>query len=83
MSELYEKSLLKLELDQVLQLLSQCAGSFGGKEIMDMIWSGVTCVIWEVVLVAISCLFINTMAAFYFDAKGERRQTPNKAEKER
>lgn len=59
------------------------SGSFGGKEIMDMIWSGVTCVIWEVVLVAISCLFINTMAAFYFDAKGERRQTPNKAEKER
>ena len=26
MSELYEKSFLKLELDQVLQLLSQCAG---------------------------------------------------------
>ncbi len=32
MSELYEKSLLKLELDQVLQLLSACAGSSGGKE---------------------------------------------------
>ena len=32
MSELYEKSLLKLELDQVLRLLSQCAGSLGGKE---------------------------------------------------
>ena len=32
MSELYEKSLLKLELDQVLQLLAQCAGSIGGKE---------------------------------------------------
>ena len=32
MSELYEKSLLKLELDQVLQLLSDCAGSIGGKE---------------------------------------------------
>ena len=32
MSELYEKSLLKLELDQVLQQLSSCAGSFGGKE---------------------------------------------------
>ena len=32
MSELYEKSLLKLELDQVLQLLSDCAGSQGGKE---------------------------------------------------
>ena len=26
MSELYEKSLLKLELDQVLGLLAECAG---------------------------------------------------------
>ncbi len=32
MSELYEKSLLKFELDQVLQLLAACAGSVGGKE---------------------------------------------------
>ena len=32
MSELYEKSLIKLELDQVLQLLADCAGSVGGKE---------------------------------------------------
>ncbi len=32
MSELYERSLLKLELDQVLSLLAQCAGSQGGRE---------------------------------------------------
>ena len=32
MSELYEKSLLKLELDQVLALLAECAGSHDGKE---------------------------------------------------
>ena len=32
MSELYEKSLIKLELDQILQLLADCAGSIGGKE---------------------------------------------------
>ena len=32
MSELYEKSLLKLELDRVLDMLSACAGSIGGKE---------------------------------------------------
>ena len=32
MSELYEKSLLKLELDQVLSRLAECAGSEGGKE---------------------------------------------------
>ena len=31
MSELYEKSLQKLELDQVLQRLSACTGSEGGK----------------------------------------------------
>lgn len=31
MSELYEKSLLKLELDQVLALLAECAGSHDGK----------------------------------------------------
>ncbi|MBQ9839112.1 MAG: endonuclease MutS2 [Oscillospiraceae bacterium] len=31
MSELYEKSILKLELDQVLALLAQCAGSQEGK----------------------------------------------------
>lgn len=32
MSELYEKSLLKLELDRVLELLAQCAGSQDGKQ---------------------------------------------------
>ena len=32
MSELYEKSLVKLELDQVLSLLAECAGSEGGKK---------------------------------------------------
>ena len=32
MSELYEKSLQKLELDQVLALLAECAGSTEGKE---------------------------------------------------
>ena len=32
MSELYKKSLVKLELDQVLALLADCAGSEGGKQ---------------------------------------------------
>ena len=32
MSELYEKSLLKLELDKVLEMLTSCAGSVGGRE---------------------------------------------------
>jgi len=32
MSELYQRSLIKLELDQVLQLLAECAGSREGKD---------------------------------------------------
>ena len=32
MSELYEKSLYKLELDKVLEQLAECAGSEIGKE---------------------------------------------------
>ena len=32
MSELYEKSLVKLELNQVLAMLADCAGSEGGKD---------------------------------------------------
>ena len=32
MSELYYKSMIKLELDKVLQLLADCAGSADGKK---------------------------------------------------
>ena len=32
MSELYDKSLIKLELDQILSQLSECAGSIAGKK---------------------------------------------------
>jgi len=47
---------------------------FGSKEIMDIIGSGFTCMIWEVALVVISCLVINTAAMFFFDSRGERRR---------
>ena len=32
MSELYDKSLIKLELDKVLEQLAECSGSYGSKE---------------------------------------------------
>ena len=38
MSELYEKSLLKLELDQVLAQLAECAGSEEGKAACRALW---------------------------------------------
>ena len=46
MSELYEKSLRKLELDQVLALLAECAGSEGGKEGENCIFHMVCCCPW-------------------------------------
>lgn len=62
---------LGLLLTAVMLLVS---GGFAGKEIMDMLSLAVKCVIWEAVLVALSCLAINTIAALRFDAKGERRK---------
>lgn len=50
------------------------SGGFAGKEIMDMLSTAVTCVIWEAVLAAVSCLAINTITAIRFDSKGERRK---------
>lgn len=46
---------------------------FSGKEIMDIISSGVTCLVWEVVLVGLSCLGINILVAKRYDRNGELR----------
>lgn len=48
-------------------------GGFGGKEIMDVIGSGVSCLIWEVILVAVSCVLINLLVMIRFNGKGEYR----------
>lgn len=64
-------SALGLVLVIVMLIIS---GGFAGKEMMDMLWLAVKCVIWEAALVAISCLVINTLAALRFDSKGERRR---------
>lgn len=46
---------------------------FGGKEIMDIIGSGVSCLIWEVALVVLSCVGINVIVTLRFNRKGEYR----------
>lgn len=46
---------------------------FSGKEIMDVISSGVTCLSWEVALAAVSCVVINVLVALRYDRRGERR----------
>ncbi|MBQ8620825.1 MAG: SdpI family protein [Oscillospiraceae bacterium] len=70
---------LGLILSVVMLIVSSL---FSGKEIMEIISSAVTCVIWEVVLVAISCLAINTLVALRYDRNGEERTPKQKQEKE-
>lgn len=49
-------------------------GSFRGKEVVDMLGSALTALIWQAGLTAVSCLVINTLAALSYDAKGEPRR---------
>ncbi len=52
-------------------------GKYAGMEIHDVLSSGLTCILWEAGLVAVSCLAINTLVAVNFTADGEiRRRKP-------
>ena len=46
------------------------SSGFAGKPIMDTISSGFTCLIWEIVLTAISCVAINVLVMLRYDRKG-------------
>ncbi len=46
------------------------SSSFAGKPIMDTISAGFTCLIWEIVLTAISCVAINVLVMLRYDRKG-------------
>ena len=61
---------LGLGLTLVMLLIT---GGFGGKEIMDIIGSGFTCMVWEAVLVILSSLGINILVMLCFDKDGNRR----------
>ena len=63
-------AVLGLGLTVVMVLIT---GSFSGKEIMDVISTGFSCLIWEIVLAAVSCIGINLTAAIRFNRRGERR----------
>ena len=61
-------------LGLVLSLLMLfITGGYGSKEIVDVIDSGLKCLIWEVVLTALSCLAINAAVMLRYDRKGLRR----------
>lgn len=47
---------------------------YGGKEIMEVVDSAVTLLIWELVLTVVSCFLINGLAMYHFDRNGGRRR---------
>ena len=49
-------------------------GGFADMEAYDVVWKGVTYILWEVGLVAVSCLFINTVVMTQFTYDGEYRR---------
>ena len=49
-------------------------GGFADMDVMDMLWKALKCGIWEAVIIGISCLLVNLVVMFYFDAKGNIRR---------
>ncbi len=70
-------SILGLILTVVMLIVTLTFGKVG---IVDQVWRCVTCLVWELVLVAVSVLGINTMAALYYDKEGQLRPSAPKFE---
>ena len=68
-------SVLGLVLTVVMVLVT---GSYGGKEVIAVVDSAVTCLIWEIILAAVSCLAINIIVMLTFDHKGAPIKRKNK-----
>ena len=63
-------AVLGLALTIVMVIIS---GSYGSKDISEVINSGLKCLLWEIGLTAASCLVINITAMVRYDRKGLRR----------
>lgn len=63
-------SVLGVVLTIVMALLSN---AFRRMEPMDMVWSAVKCLGWELGLTALACLVIDIIVVCVFDRKGFRR----------
>ena len=66
----YGRKALSLVLTVIMALI--CNG-FRRMEPMDMVWSAVSCLIWELVLTGLSCLACNAVVVALFDKDGFRR----------
>ena len=70
---------LGLVLTVIMALI--CNG-FRRMEPMDMVWAAVSCLIWELVLVGLSCLACNAVVVAMFDKDGFRRSDYDEEEEE-
>ncbi len=68
-------SALGLVLTVVMFLISR---SFAGMEITDMAWKAFSCLAWQAGLAIAATLFINILAAVFFDRRGEPRRRKKK-----
>lgn len=66
---------LGLVLTVVMVLIT---GGYGEKEVMQVVESAVSCLIWEIGLAAASCLIINLIVMLTFNSKGYPRRRKNK-----
>jgi hypothetical protein len=64
-------TLLGLILTVVMFIIT---GKYAQMEIHDILSSGMTCILWEAGLVAVSCLAINILVMINFNADGEIRR---------
>jgi len=64
-------SVLGLVLSIAMILLTQ---KFGQLNAYDVVWTGAKYILWEAGLVAVSCLFINTVVMMQFTYDGELRR---------
>lgn len=63
-------SLLGLILSIVMYKIS---GSFGEMELMDMVYKAITCILWEIGLVAVSYIAINLTLIIRYNRHGDVR----------
>lgn len=62
---------LGIALTVVMLVIS---GGYAGKEILEVVDSAVTCLIWEVVLTVVSCVVINLTVMLRFSGNGGLRK---------
>ena len=50
------------------------SGGFAAKDAVDVVSTAAHCIIWELVLVAVSCLAVDGVVMAFYDRKGQRRK---------